>query len=187
MSKRAVVAGYAALIVLLSAGAAEGLSGHDTIFSNDIAEGEVHSSDIKNGTIRGKDVKNNSLTGKDIDESTLNFSTSPGQSLKGDKGDIGPAGPQGPAGTNGVSGREIVEEQESVPANQNSEATTQIRADCPNGKVSVGGGFYMFDRGVLILNSNPTIYGVSGWNVVANNPTGQPILVNSYAVCVTAN
>ena len=84
---------YAALIVLLSAGTAVGAAGHDTIFSNDIAEGEVHSSDIDNDTIRGKDVKNNSLTGKDIDESTLNLS-GPG----GANGATGPAGPQGPAG-----------------------------------------------------------------------------------------
>ena len=116
MSKRANVLALAIIIVMVSAGAAQGLSGKNTIFSNDIAEGEVHSSDIKNGTIRGKDVKSNSLTAKDIDESTLDIGLMRGsQGLngdgpagstgdKGDKGDTGPAGPQGPAGPAGAAG-----------------------------------------------------------------------------------
>ena len=138
MSKRANVLALAIIIVMVSAGAAQGLSGKNTIFSNDIAEGEVHSSDIDNDTIRGKDVKNNSLTAKDIDESTLDIGLMRGsQGLNGD-GPAGPKGDKGDTGAAGVSGHQRVESGAfSVPPG----VTAFKFADCPTGKVGTGGGY----------------------------------------------
>jgi hypothetical protein len=58
-----VVVGFAFLVVLLSAGAAQSLSGTNT----------VDSGDIKNGTIVGADVSDNSLTGTDIKTGRANY------------------------------------------------------------------------------------------------------------------
>jgi hypothetical protein len=63
------------LVIILSGGTAYALDGKNTVFSDDIVNGQVRSSDVANdGTgfgLRGGDVSNNSLTGSDINESTL--------------------------------------------------------------------------------------------------------------------
>jgi hypothetical protein len=43
----------------------------NTVFSEDIVNGEVHSADVANNDLRGGDVLNNSLTGSDVLESSL--------------------------------------------------------------------------------------------------------------------
>jgi hypothetical protein len=72
LSKSAIV-GYIALIVLLSAGAAQGLSGSDTVYGGDVV----------NGTLSGADIRDNSLTGTDVKESTLRLSCPSGMSVIG--------------------------------------------------------------------------------------------------------
>ena len=73
------------LLLILSGGTAYALDGKNTVFTDDIVNGEVHSADIGDGQVRsidvandstafalkGMDVKNDSLTGADIKESTL--------------------------------------------------------------------------------------------------------------------
>jgi hypothetical protein len=73
------------LLLILSGGTAYALDGKNTVFTDDIVNGEVHSADIGDGQVRsidvandstafalkGIDVKNDSLTGADIKESTL--------------------------------------------------------------------------------------------------------------------
>lgn len=81
MKIRSAVIGYAALTVILTAGAAQGLAGTDTVFSDDIVNETIlsqdvknealTSSDIKNESLRSSDILNNSLTGADINEATL--------------------------------------------------------------------------------------------------------------------
>ena len=212
MSKRANVLALAIIIVMVSAGAAQGLSGKNTIFSNDIAEGEVHSSDIKNGTIRGKDVKNNSLTAKDIDESTLDIDLMGGsQGLtgvegpagpKGDKGDTGaqgpagpsgpagpagPAGPQGPAGPAGagVSGYQVVAETKTVNPGPGGFFGD---VNCPSGKKPVGAGYNLSSPSLLIVNFNPiNPADGNGWHMRVDNPTNVQLTFVFYVVCVTAS
>jgi hypothetical protein len=102
MSKRAALLGYVLLVVLMSAGAAQSLSGTNTVDSGDIQAGEVKGSDIaanvvtgdkikdgsitpfdiKDGVLGGPDVANNSLTGDDINESSLQLSVENPHSVK---------------------------------------------------------------------------------------------------------
>lgn len=72
-------------ILILSGGTAYALDGHNTVFSDDIVNGEVKTADIGDGQVRsvdvandttgfalrGADVANGSLTRADVDESTL--------------------------------------------------------------------------------------------------------------------
>jgi hypothetical protein len=78
------VYGLLALFFALS-GTAIALDGHNTVFTDDITNGEVHSADIGDGqvhsiniandntsfAVKGIDVANDSLTGADVNESTL--------------------------------------------------------------------------------------------------------------------
>ncbi len=82
---RSNVVGYLALFLILTSGTAYALDGRNTVFSDDIVNGEVKTADIGNGQVRstdvaddttgfaltGADVANGSLTGLDVKESTL--------------------------------------------------------------------------------------------------------------------
>ena len=139
MSKRANALALAIIIVMVSAGAAQGLSGKNKVFSNDLAEGAVHSSDIKNGTIRGKDVKNNSLTAKDIDESTLDIGL-----MRGSTGLN-----QGPAGPGSTVEFQAVAASKTIPANLGD----GMFVDCPAGWTVISGGFAGLESSTKILES----------------------------------
>jgi hypothetical protein len=77
----ASVVGYIVLTLILTAGAAQSLSGTNTVDTDDIIDGAVTTSDIRanavtssriiTGGVFGTDVADNSLKGVDIDESTL--------------------------------------------------------------------------------------------------------------------
>jgi hypothetical protein len=62
---------WIALILILSGGTAYALDGKNTVFTDDIVNGEVKSADIGDGQVRSIDVANNSLSGADVNESTL--------------------------------------------------------------------------------------------------------------------
>ena len=63
------------LLLILSGGTAYALDGKNTVFTDDIVNGEVRSADVANDTtpfaLRGVDIANDSLSGADIKESTL--------------------------------------------------------------------------------------------------------------------
>jgi hypothetical protein len=66
---------WISLLLIMSGGTAYALGGSNTVFSDDIVDGQVRSADIANDStpyaIKGRDVASDSLTGADIDESTL--------------------------------------------------------------------------------------------------------------------
>jgi hypothetical protein len=62
---------WIALLLVLSGGTAYALDGKNTVFTDDIVNGEVHSADIGDGQVHAVDVAPNSLTGSVIKESTL--------------------------------------------------------------------------------------------------------------------
>jgi len=64
------VVGYIALAVAVSGGTAYGLSGHNTVFSDDIVDGRVKTQDIANESIRGADVKDESISEADVNALT---------------------------------------------------------------------------------------------------------------------
>jgi hypothetical protein len=63
------------LLLVLSSGTAYALDGKNTVFTDDIVNGEVHSADVANDStafaLKGVDIANDSLTGADVKESTL--------------------------------------------------------------------------------------------------------------------
>jgi hypothetical protein len=63
------------LLLVLSSGTAYALDGKNTVFTDDIVNGEVRSADVADDTtafaLKGIDIANNSLTGSDVKESTL--------------------------------------------------------------------------------------------------------------------
>jgi hypothetical protein len=80
-SAPASIVGYVVLVVILTAGAAQSLTGTNTVDSGDIIDGTINTRDLKAGSIAGSRLLNNgitgskilndSLTGADINESTF--------------------------------------------------------------------------------------------------------------------
>ena len=56
MSIRTSAIGLATVVVLMSAGAAQSLSGSNTVTSDDIVDGQITSADVKNNAIYGADI-----------------------------------------------------------------------------------------------------------------------------------
>jgi hypothetical protein len=89
---------------------------------------------------------------------------------QGPQGDPGPQGPQGvqgepgpagPAGPSGLSGYEIVE----THPDRESDRFTTVYVPCPEGKVVLGGGIFLFGQDTVVMSSAPSEDG-SGWEVL---------------------
>ncbi len=65
------VVAYLSLFLVLTGGTAFALSGSNTVFSDDITDGEVKNPDIAQNSIGGGKVVNGSLGGLDVNESSL--------------------------------------------------------------------------------------------------------------------
>jgi hypothetical protein len=78
---RGNVVGYVALFLVLTGGTAYALDGSNTVFTDDIVNGEVQAPDIGpnavssgkvlNASLSGSDMRDDSITGLDVNESTL--------------------------------------------------------------------------------------------------------------------
>lgn len=79
MKKRSVLVSFAALTVLLTAGAAQSLSGTNTVDSGDIIDRTIGTPDVKVGAFAGQTILDNSMTTNDINEETLKFPTAEGK------------------------------------------------------------------------------------------------------------
>lgn len=81
MRTRSIILGYVTLTLLLTAGAAQGLSGSNTVFTDDIAPGAVTFSDINEdavtssriapGSVFSSDIADNAVSGTDINEASI--------------------------------------------------------------------------------------------------------------------
>ena len=130
------------------------------------AAGKITGEQIKDETLTGADVQNDSLTGADIVESSL--------------GEI-PA-----AGGAGVRNRSVAERGSD---SQLSEDEKSASAQCPAGKVVVGGGHAIVAPPALdlsIVSSRPG--STDRWSVTAeeDTPTDFNWQLSAYAVCVDA-
>jgi len=67
----ASIVGYVVLVVILTAGAAQSLSGSNTVYTDDIVNGQVYGGDIAANAVSGSKIYPNSVTGADVNESTL--------------------------------------------------------------------------------------------------------------------
>lgn len=75
MNKPSVLVSFAALTLLLTAGAAQSLAGTNTVDSGDIIDRTIGTPDVKVGAFAGQTILDNSMTGLDINEETLKFPT----------------------------------------------------------------------------------------------------------------
>jgi hypothetical protein len=108
---------------------------------------------------------------------------------QGEQGPIGPQGlegPEGPAG--GLAGREVVSLGFTVPQST-FEFTYVATAECPAGKVVLGGGYEIEQAGVNeFRESHPEVVqpGVEGWSVGVGPDDDVDVDGVVYAICVTS-
>src|SRR4051794_33328652 len=69
---RSNVVGYIAIFLFAMSGTAIALDGSNTVFSDDIVNGQVKSADIGNQQVQSVDVKDETLTGADVANQSLN-------------------------------------------------------------------------------------------------------------------
>ncbi|WP_328298641.1 collagen-like protein [Streptomyces sp. NBC_00435] len=105
----------------------------------------------------------------------------------GTPGVTGATGPQGVPGTpgapgvGGVTGWQVITEQFEVEARAGTQAFTVA---CPEGKLAVGGGYYLFDNPSLdVIRDSPLDSDSRSWlvSVVNRAAAGR---MNVYATCV---
>ena len=80
---RSTIIGFATLIVLLTAGAAQSLTGTNTVTSDDIVNDSLIGADIKNESLTSSDIANESLTGADLSNNTVAGADVLNESLRG--------------------------------------------------------------------------------------------------------
>ena len=97
---------------------------------------------------------------------------------QGTKGIDGPKGFTGFMGTAGSGGYE----QQSAQYTTDGSGDGSGSADCPSGKVALGGGFVMTDIKMVPLESAPKSDG-SGWTVSVTDAPNSGFTV--YAICAT--
>ena len=168
---------------------------------------------VKNSSLSGADVRNSSLTGSDVKDKSLSpgdfngsvtgaqGATGP-QGPKGDtgaqgpkgetgaqgpKGDTGAQGVQGPTGPTGValSGYEVVR----GPTTSNARGSYRIYANCPAGKVAIGGGGSQGSANWYLDDSRPQAGG-AGWEVEYSpgpgvNPNENTGIGEAWALCAS--
>ncbi len=77
--------GYTALTIVLTAGAAQSLSGSNTVFTDDIVDGQVTYADIKNGAVGSAKLRDNVVTGAKILDRTIKAQDIEFDSITGNK------------------------------------------------------------------------------------------------------
>lgn len=85
MSKRANALALAIIIVLVTAGAAQSLTGSDTVFSDDIVDGQVTNADVAVNTLTGNRLKDSAVTTAKIKDGTIKRSDISGQIISADE------------------------------------------------------------------------------------------------------
>ncbi len=168
-NKRRIRLTYANVVASIALFAALGGSSYAAI--------SITGKQVRDASLSGRDVRNGSLTTGDVrDQSLLARDFKAGQlpvGPAGDRGAQGPTGPQGPIGPQGlqgvpggpgISGYEIVTSESPFSSDPGRGAT----ADCPTGKVVIGGGGRVFGSvdGIALFASDPSMDG-SSWSAEA--------------------
>jgi hypothetical protein len=182
---RSNVVAYLALFLALAGSSYAAVS----ITGKQVRDGSLSGRDVHNATLTTKDVRDQTLLASDFKQGQLPAGP---QGPKGDQGLTGDPGPQGAKGdpaAAGVAGHEIVR----VQSEETSESFRQVFAECPVGKVVVGGGAELVNLdGSFTLISSVVIdisvpANTKRWVADAHelNPTTEDWTLVAYAICAT--
>jgi len=107
------------------------------------------------------------------------------QGIQGPRGLQGPQGLQGPSGP--ISGLVRVQANSEGTNELNAIATQTATAQCPAGKMVVGGGYLHFFGGPTITprENTPTL-DLTEWIVSGTNPNNTPWSISAIAICADA-
>lgn len=156
------LASYVALVVLLTAGAAQSLTGSNSVFTDDIAAGQVTYADLRDNAVTGRKILDNSVTGADVATGAVGR---PELSFK-PISDVVRAEGAGTIGGGSASG---------------------VHAFCPvSSPVVIGGGYRWGpsgEAGFVLWSSLPFD---GGWVVWGQNATQQSKALTVYAICASS-
>jgi hypothetical protein len=193
---RGNVVGYIALFLVLTGGTAQALDGQNTVFSDDIVNGEVDTPDLAlesvntnrlaPDSVRTGRVLDDSLTGTDIDESSLGMV--PAASNAANAVQANNASTLDGIDSSGFAGNRVYHLQKTTDGSANAGGT------CPSGDLCYAGGFYCdpgdtmlgggfsaIDNGTRLVTSEPfTPNDQDTWRVqFVNNSTEDTIVVDT--------
>jgi hypothetical protein len=189
VSRRAAVMGYVGLVLVMSAGAATGLSGSNTVFSDDVVDGQVFARDIASSAISSAKVYDNSLTGADIRNGSVFARDIASNAISSTKVyDNSLTGADIRNGSVGRSDLSFAPISDVVQVgNKRSYAGFQFAgniASCPNTHpVPLSGGYGVgsgADAGFALRASIPL---QTGWLIYGQNTSSDPKDVIAYVIC----
>lgn len=146
--------------------------------STQIADGGVRSIDLGGGVVTTAKLKSGAVTGEKLANGAVTSSKLGADAVTAGK--IQDGAVTGAKLATSLSGQ-LVKNVSYVPAtsaNNTSEATKTVTANCPTGKRVVGGGVKVFggDKLIAVLESAPAQLNAAGWTVVARE--AEPNTVN---------
>ena len=174
-----VVACLALLIAL-------GGTGYATVLN--VPRNSVGTLELKRNAVKSAKLAPNSVrTGHVLNGSLLAADFKPGQLPSGPKGD---KGDKGDTGATGMSGHELITSADlNVPVgNGDYFSGRTVSAQCPAGKLAVGGGYYVntISDGVVVSHSRPTA-ARTGWEAYVYNGSATPKTARAYVLCVNVS
>lgn len=172
--------GYTAMILILTAGAAQSLAGSNTVDSGDIIDGSIVTADLKANSITGSRVLDASLNTPDIKDGAINSAKLADNSVAGvdiDESSLS------------ISGRltriQTVIAQGSIPAGVGQ--TDGEIVSCPSGTTMTGGGAFANGTwgAIELISSSQTMNFNNGWFAAYRNTTGTAQSFYAFARCAT--
>ncbi len=174
MRLRSAVLGMTVVVVTLTAGAAQSLSGSNTVYSDDIVDRSVTAADLGTNSVSRVKIQDNAVAGSEvIDGSITGAEVRDGSIVRQDLGlDV-------------VSGVTKVSQFHQVAANQAGSFTVVCPAAAP---VVLGGGYeWSNSTGFSASTSEPWYVDgqPNGWIVGGTN--GLPQAKNLYVIAICAS
>lgn len=177
-----VIASLALFVALGGASYAAVALPANSVGTKQLKKSAVSAAKLKRNAVSSAKVKDGSLERGDFASGTLLQGPQGPQGDKGDSGPVGPQGLQGERGLPGVSGYEIVSSTSAFTSDSGQETF----AECPAGKVALGGGAAIFGGVTSIaLHWSQPLGDGSGWDAAAHEVVSTPDSwrVAAYAVC----
>jgi hypothetical protein len=188
-TKRRIRLTYANVVASIALFAALGGSSYAaiSITGKQVRDASLSGRDVRNGSLTTGDVRDQSLLARDFKAGQLPVGPEGGRGPEGpigQQGPIGPQGLQGERGLPGISGYQIVTSKSPFSSDTFKSAT----ADCPSGKVAIGGGASGFGSiaGIAVHTSGPSADG-SSWTAGAQEVVSSAATwsVGAYAICAS--